>query len=97
MHVIDVAETTLTLVHAEPPTVTVEPFAKFVPVIVINVPPADEPEVGDTAVTVGKDPTVKETVLVILPQALLLKTRLTVYDPAWVGVPSIVAGRVQPI
>ena len=53
VHVIDVAETTLTLVHAEPPTVTVEPLAKFVPVIVIAVPPAVEPDVGDTAVTAG--------------------------------------------
>ena len=53
VHVIDVAETTLTLVHAEPPTVTVEPLPKFVPVIVIDVPPAVEPAVGDTAVTVG--------------------------------------------
>ena len=56
MHVIEVAETTLTFVQAEPPTVTVEPLAKFVPVIAIAVPPADEPEVGDTAVTVGKTP-----------------------------------------
>ena len=53
MQVIEVAETTITLVHAEPPTVTVEPLAKFVPVIVIDVPPAVEPDVGDTAVTVG--------------------------------------------
>ena len=53
VHVIDVAETTFTLVHAEPPTVTVEPLPKFVPVIVIAVPPAVEPDVGDTAVTVG--------------------------------------------
>ena len=50
---IDVAETTVTLVHAEPPTVTVEPLPKFVPVIVIAEPPAVEPDVGDTDVTVG--------------------------------------------
>ena len=53
VHVIDVAETTVTLVQAEPPTVTVEALPKFVPVIVTAVPPAVEPEVGDTAVTVG--------------------------------------------
>ena len=53
VHVIEVAETTVTLVHAEPPTVTVEALPKFVPVIVIAVPPAVEPDVGDTAVTVG--------------------------------------------
>ena len=53
VHVIDVAETTVTLVQAEPPTVTVEPLPKFVPVIVIDVPPAVEPDVGFNAVTVG--------------------------------------------
>ena len=53
MQVIDVAETTTTFVHAALPTVTVEALPKFVPVIVTAVPPAVEPEVGDTAVTVG--------------------------------------------
>ena len=54
VHVIDVAETTVTLVQAEPPTVTVAPLTKFVPVIVIAVPPAVEPDVGFTDVTVGE-------------------------------------------
>ena len=53
VHVIDVAETTVTLVQADPPTVTAEPLAKFVPVIVIAVPPAVDPDVGLTEVTVG--------------------------------------------
>ena len=56
VHVIDVAETTTTFVHAAPPTVTAEAPVKFVPVIVIAVPPAVEPDVGDTAVTVGDAP-----------------------------------------
>ena len=53
--VIDVALTTLTLVAATPPTVTVAPLTKFVPeiVIVIVVPPAEVPLDGDTDVTVG--------------------------------------------
>jgi hypothetical protein len=51
--VIDVAFTTLTLVAATPPTVTVAPLTKFVPVIVIGVPPAEVPLDGDTEVTVG--------------------------------------------
>ena len=53
MHVIDVAETTTTFVQAALPTVTVEALLRFVPVIVIDVPPEFEPDVGDTADTVG--------------------------------------------
>ena len=49
-----VAETTTTLVAATPPTVTlVAPATKFVPVIVIDVPPRVEPLVGVTDVIVG--------------------------------------------
>ena len=48
-----VAETTTTLVAATPPTVTLVAPVRFVPVIVIEVPPVLEPEVGDTDVTVG--------------------------------------------
>ena len=40
VQVINVSETTETLVQALPPTVTVAPAAKLVPVIVIAVPPA---------------------------------------------------------
>jgi hypothetical protein len=53
VHVIDVAETTTTFVQAALPTVTVEALPRFVPVIVIAVPPAVEPDVGLTEVTVG--------------------------------------------
>src|SRR5207302_1722733 len=51
--VIEVAETTLTLVPAGPPKLTVAPVMKFVPVIVTEVPPLAGPEVGLTDDTVG--------------------------------------------
>jgi hypothetical protein len=51
--VIWVPLSTTTLVAAAPPTVTVAPVAKFVPVIVTAVPPAVDPLFGETAVTVG--------------------------------------------
>ena len=53
VQVIDVDDTRVTLVHAAPPTVTVAPDKKFVPVIVIDVPPAAVPDVPDTPDTVG--------------------------------------------
>ncbi|CAB4656452.1 unannotated protein [freshwater metagenome] len=55
MQVIDVAETTTTLAHGAPPTLTVAPAAKLVPVIVIEVPPAVFPEDGKMPATVGVD------------------------------------------
>src|SRR2546426_12183963 len=48
-----VALTTLTPVAVAPPTVTVAVASKFVPLIVIAVPPVVGPEVGLTPVTVG--------------------------------------------
>jgi hypothetical protein len=53
VQVIEVEDTTVTLVHAAPPTVTVAPDRKLVPVIVIDVPPATVPEVPETPDTVG--------------------------------------------
>jgi hypothetical protein len=53
VQVIDVDDTMVTLVQATPPTVTVAPDKKFVPVIVIAVPPAAVPEVGETLDTLG--------------------------------------------
>ena len=44
---------TLKLVHAVPPTVITVAPVRFVPVIVMTVPPAAGPEVGETEVTVG--------------------------------------------
>ena len=52
--VILVLLTTVTLVAAVLPKVTVAPAAKFVPVIVTAVPPAGGPALGDTLVTVGE-------------------------------------------
>ena len=51
--VIVVLFTTTTLVAATLPNVTAAPVAKFVPVIVTAVPPAVEPLLGDTLLTVG--------------------------------------------
>ena len=50
---IDIADTTVTFVHETPPTVTVAPARKFVPVMVIDVPPALVPEEAETLDTVG--------------------------------------------
>ena len=51
--VIVVLFTTSTFVAAVLPNVTVAPVAKFVPVIVTAVPPAVDPLVGATLLTVG--------------------------------------------
>ena len=51
--VITVVETATTFVAATPPTITLLALVKFVPVIVIAVPPRVEPEVGLTLVIVG--------------------------------------------
>jgi hypothetical protein len=51
--VIVVLFTTTTFVAAVPPNVTVAPVAKFVPVIVTEVPPAVVPPFGLTLLTVG--------------------------------------------
>ena len=51
--VMTVEETTTTLVAVTPPTVTVDAPERFVPVIVIAVPPNVDPDVGETEDTVG--------------------------------------------
>jgi hypothetical protein len=51
--VIDVADTTVNGTAEAVPNLTAVAPVKFVPVIVTAVPPAVEPPVGDTAVTVG--------------------------------------------
>ena len=53
--VIDVSLTTTTLVAAFAPIFTTLAPVKFVPVMVIAVPPLDGPEVGLTLVIEGKD------------------------------------------
>ena len=49
----EVAELNTTEVQGDPPTSTVAPFTKLVPVIVIDVPAVSGPEDGATVVTVG--------------------------------------------
>jgi hypothetical protein len=53
VHVIDVADATLGVVQALPPTVTVAPLTNPVPVIVRVPPPESRPPVGLTLPTVG--------------------------------------------
>ena len=72
--VTDVALTTLTLVAAVPPTVTLLVPVKLVPVIVIVVPPSDEPDVGATVVMVGAATYVNAPVWVTLPPGVVNTT-----------------------
>jgi len=51
--VIVVLFTTVTLLAAALPNVTVAPLAKLAPVMVTEVPPAAAPEVGEMLATVG--------------------------------------------
>ena len=51
--VIEVLLTTVTFVAALTSNFTVAPEVKFVPVIVTDVPPAVDPELGETDVNVG--------------------------------------------
>jgi hypothetical protein len=53
VHVNDVEEIKTTDVQELPPTVTVAPETKPLPVMVIDVPPAPLPEFGETLDTVG--------------------------------------------
>jgi hypothetical protein len=73
--VIEVGETTVTLVAAAPPIVTPVTPVKPVPVIVTDVPPVVGPELGEMPVTVGPGvPTKTSTVSVTkFPKPLLSK------------------------
>jgi hypothetical protein len=83
--------TTTALVAAVPPNVTVAPVAKFVPVIVTDVPPAVPPLFGDTLVTVGTGPETAENVAICITHgpvdpnvavALLLPATVTILSSA---------------
>jgi hypothetical protein len=50
---IEVALTKVTLVAEVPPTLTVAPLTKAVPVMVTEVPPVSGPELGEILATVG--------------------------------------------
>src|ERR1700677_1238811 len=67
--------TTATLAAAAAPNVTVAPEAKFVPLIVTVVPPAVDPLLGDTLVTVGE---------VAPPDGVRKATICMTQGPAWV-------------
>src|ERR1700758_2788914 len=60
--------TTATLAAAVPPNVTVAPLAKFVPVIVTDVPPPVEPLFGLTLVTVGAGTVIAAKVAICMTQ-----------------------------
>ena len=79
-----VDETTTTLVAATPPTVTLVAPVKLVPVIVIAVPPAVEPEVGETEEIVGGAKYVNAFVAVALPLGVVTATLVAPTVPAGV-------------
>jgi hypothetical protein len=56
--VIEVLLTTVTLLAAVPPKLTVAPATKFAPVTVTAVPPLLDPELGEIELTVGAKPPV---------------------------------------
>src|SRR5581483_4488647 len=88
--VIVVALRTVTLVAAVPPTLTVAPVAKPVPVIVSAVPPVVEPVAGDTWVIVGAGATwVNAVVAVALWPSRLVTVTFTA-PAAWAGVVAVI-------
>src|SRR5438067_818125 len=62
-----VAEDSVTFVAVTPPSFTVAPTKKLVPVSVTTSPPSVEPEPGITLVTVGAAPVLNENPFVIVP------------------------------
>jgi hypothetical protein len=84
-HVSDVADTTFTDVHDWPPTVTVAPATKPVPVTVTVFPPAGTPSAGLTAVTVGVGFTYVNVPKAGPPFGLVITTCLVPTEPAGVS------------
>lgn len=79
-----VDETTVKLVTATPPNFTLLAPSKFVPVMVIAVPPSVVPNVGDTKVSVGTDMSmfVNAANLVSEPLGVVTTTSLSPTVPA---------------
>jgi len=79
-----VDETTVKLVTATPPNFTLLAPSKFVPVMVIAVPPSVVPNVGETNVSVGTDMSmfVNAASLVSEPLGLVTTTSLSPAVPA---------------
>ena len=72
--VIDVALELTIEVPVVPPNVTEEVPVRFVPAMVIDVPPATGPNAGDTEVIVGASTKVNPPVLVAVPPAPVINT-----------------------
>ena len=85
-----VDETTTTLVAATPPTVTLVAPVKFVPVIVIAVPPAVEPVAGETEETVGGKKYVNPGITLALPPGVVTATLFSPTVPAGVTAVTLV-------
>ena len=85
-----VDETTTTLVAATPPTVTLVAPAKLAPVIVIAVPPAVEPDVGETEEIVGGATDVNAFVAVAVPFGVVTATLFAPTVPAGVTAVTLV-------
>jgi hypothetical protein len=79
-----VDETTTTLVAATPPTVTLVAPVRFVPVIVIGVPPAVEPVAGETEEIVAGAKYVNAFVAVAVPPGVVTATLFAPTVPAGV-------------
>jgi len=87
VQVIEVLELTDGEVHVLPPIETVvAPVTKFVPVMVMDVPPAVEPLVGETVATVGAATYVNNEFAELVPPAVV--TRI-------LTAPAMCAGVVQ--
>ena len=82
--VIEVASTTLTLVAATPPTVTLIAPVKLVPVMVIAVPAVNGPDDGLTLAIVGASTYVNAPVLVTVPPTVVTTTSAAPAAPAGV-------------
>ena len=77
--VMEVELTTTTLVAATPPTFTVAPARKLVPVRVMVLPAASGPALGVTDVSVGAAAYVNALVLVTVPPRVCTKTLATIF------------------
>ena len=98
--------TTTTFVADALPNVTVAPVAKFVPVIVTDVPPAVVPVPGLTLLTVGTGPLTAENVAICITHgpdpvsvavALLLPAAVTILSSAMSPFGAVMIRDVNPV
>jgi hypothetical protein len=98
--------TTATFVATVLPNVTVAPAAKFVPLIVTAVPPAVDPLLGATLLTVGTGPETAENVAICMTQdpdevnvavALLLPAVVTTLSSAISPSGDVITRDVNPL